>query len=209
MSCRWPAPGWSAMSRRRWAAPRLPSISARSFLASAASPGSSSGSWPMAGRRRGTRRRWGESCLIPLPLPQGEGQVCGRPVMELPMLVTAGYDFCGVDPRSNRDGQARMSRPLLVVDGDSFAHRAYHALPKTIRRRGDKGGGAIVGFANFLLRLYADEQPRAVLVGWDTLDALTWRHRALPAYQGGREFADELVDQLAVLPQLVAACGFA
>ena len=24
-------------------------------------------------------------------------------------------------------------RPLLVVDGDSFAHRAYHALPKSIR----------------------------------------------------------------------------
>ncbi len=24
-------------------------------------------------------------------------------------------------------------RPLLVVDGDSFAHRSYHALPKTIR----------------------------------------------------------------------------
>jgi len=25
-------------------------------------------------------------------------------------------------------------RPLLVIDGDSLAHRAYHALPKTIRR---------------------------------------------------------------------------
>jgi hypothetical protein len=24
-------------------------------------------------------------------------------------------------------------RPLLVIDGDSFAHRSYHALPKTIR----------------------------------------------------------------------------
>ena len=24
--------------------------------------------------------------------------------------------------------------PLLAVDGDSFAHRAYHALPKQIRR---------------------------------------------------------------------------
>ena len=47
-----------------------------------------------------------------------------------------------------------MNRPLLVVDGDSFAHRSYHALPKSIRRRGDKGAGAIVGFANFLLRLY-------------------------------------------------------
>ncbi len=102
-----------------------------------------------------------------------------------------------------------MTRPLLVVDGDSFAHRSYHALPKTIRRRGDKGGGAIVGFANFLLRLYESERPRAVLVGWDTLDVPTYRHEVFAAYQGGRDFEDELVDQLDVLPQFVAACGFA
>ena len=101
------------------------------------------------------------------------------------------------------------ARPLLIVDGDSFAHRAYHALPKTIRRRGDKGGGAIVGFANSLLRLYEAERPRAVLVGWDTLEAPTFRHEAFEAYQSGREFDDELVEQLGVLPQLVAACGFA
>src|SRR5262249_40895633 len=54
-------------------------------------------------------------------------------------------------------------RPLLVVDGDSFAHRSYHALPKTILRKDGRGGGAIVGFANFLLRLYEAERPRAVL----------------------------------------------
>jgi hypothetical protein len=47
-----------------------------------------------------------------------------------------------------------MRAPLLVIDGDSFAHRAYHALPKTIRRRGNKGAGAILGFANYLLRFY-------------------------------------------------------
>ena len=40
-------------------------------------------------------------------------------------------------------------RPLLVIDGDSFAHRSYHALPKTILRRGRKPAGAILGFANF------------------------------------------------------------
>jgi 5'-3' exonuclease len=84
---------------------------------------------------------------------------------------------------------AITSRPLLAVDGDSFAHRANHALPKSIRRRGDQGGGAIVGFANLLLRLYEDEKPRAVLVGWDTLDAPTYRHNALKDYQGGRDRA--------------------
>jgi DNA polymerase I len=102
-----------------------------------------------------------------------------------------------------------MNRPLLVVDGDSFAHRAYHALPKSIRRRGNKGAGAIVGFANFLLRFYAQEHPRAVLVGWDTLDAPTYRHRALEGYQSGRVFDAELLDQLHILPRFVAACGFA
>ena len=99
-------------------------------------------------------------------------------------------------------------RPLLIIDGDSFAHRSYHALPKTIRRRGDRGAGAILGFANFLLRLYETETPRAVLVGWDSFDEPTYRHEALEGYQSGRAFDDELVDQLEVLPEFVAACGF-
>ena len=107
------------------------------------------------------------------------------------------------------DKESDVTRPLLVIDGDSFAHRAYHGVPKSIRRRGDKGGGAIVGFANFLLRLYAQEEPRGVLVGWDTLDAPTYRHRALATYQSGRVFDSELLDQLDILPQFVAACGFA
>src|SRR5260370_24321921 len=107
-------------------------------------------------------------------------------------------------------GECRpMSRPLLVVDGDNFAHRSYHALPKSIRRRGNRGGGAIVGFANLLLRLYETERPRAVLVGWDTLGAPTYRQKLFPPYQGGRQFDDEIVEQLDVLPELVTACRFA
>ncbi len=102
-----------------------------------------------------------------------------------------------------------MTRPLLVIDGDNFAHRSYHALPKSIRRQGNRGGGAIIGFSNFLLNLYAGERPRAVLVGWDTLGAPTYRQELFPAYQGGRQFDEELVEQLDILPELVAACGFA
>jgi DNA polymerase-1 len=102
-----------------------------------------------------------------------------------------------------------MTRPLLVIDGDSFAHRSYHALPKSIRRAGNKGGGAIVGFANFLLRLYESERPRAVLVGWDTIGSPTYRQKLFPGYQGGREFDAELVEQLDAVPEFVKACGFA
>lgn len=103
----------------------------------------------------------------------------------------------------------KTERPLLVIDGDSFAHRAYHGLPKTIRRAGDKGAGAIIGFANYLMRLYEIEQPRSVVVGWDTLEAPNWRILQFPAYQGGRHFDDELLEQLDVLPVFVHACGFA
>jgi exodeoxyribonuclease III len=99
-------------------------------------------------------------------------------------------------------------RPLLVIDGDSFAHRSYHALPKNILRRDGKPAGAILGFANMLLRLYREEQPRAVLVAWDTLEVTTYRHEEFPAYQSGREFDDALLEQLDVLPEFVAACGF-
>jgi DNA polymerase-1 len=99
-------------------------------------------------------------------------------------------------------------RPLLVVDGDLFAHRAYHALPKTIRAVGGRPAGAIAGFTNSLLRLYETERPRAVVVGWDTLDQPTYRHLAYPPYQSGRIFDPELVEQLEVLPGFVEACGF-
>ena len=100
-------------------------------------------------------------------------------------------------------------KPLLVLDGDSFAHRAYHALPKTIRRADGGPANAVVGFANMLLRLWQDTRPRTVLVGWDTLDVPTYRHLELAAYQSGREFDDELLEQLELLPRLVAAVGFA
>ena len=102
-----------------------------------------------------------------------------------------------------------MSRPLLAIDGDSLAHRAYHALPKSIRRADKRPSNALVGFTNFLLRLWESEEPRAIFVGWDTLTVPTYRHEAFEAYQSGREFDDELLEQLDLLPQLVESFGFA
>jgi DNA polymerase I len=100
-------------------------------------------------------------------------------------------------------------RPLLVIDGDSLAHRAYHALPKSMRRAEGKPSNALVGFSNFLLRLWQDESPRAVVVGWDTLEVPTYRHELFAGYQGGREFDDELLEQLSLLPEVVRSFGFA
>ena len=102
-----------------------------------------------------------------------------------------------------------MTRPLLAVDGDSLAHRAYHALPKSLRSATGLPSGAIVGFASFLIRLWESEQPRAVLVGWDSIGEPTYRLEAFPQYQSGRVFDPEILEQLELLPELVRAMGFA
>jgi 5'-3' exonuclease len=90
---------------------------------------------------------------------------------------------------------------LLAIDGDSFAHRAYHALPKSIRLN------AVVGFTNMLVRLWQEERPDAVIVAWDTLSTPTYRHESFPQYQSGRVFDEALLKQLELLPGIVAAFG--
>ena len=102
-----------------------------------------------------------------------------------------------------------MNAPLLAIDGDSLAHRAFHALPKSILGGDGKPANMIVGFANIVLSLWESERPRAVFVGFDTLTAPTYRHELLPGYQSGREFPPELTDQLDRLPELVESLGFA
>jgi len=101
-----------------------------------------------------------------------------------------------------------VSGTLLAVDGDSLAHRAYHAIPKSIRGNG-RPANALVGFAGFLERLWDAEQPDSVLVGWDSLEHPTYRHEALPGYQAGREFEPAILEQLDRLPALTESFGFA
>lgn len=100
-----------------------------------------------------------------------------------------------------------MKAPLLAVDGDSFAHRAYHALPKTFRRADGGPANALLGFSNMFLRLWQAERPRAVVVAWDTLSEPTYRHVELVSYQSGREFDDELLEQLDLLPDFIESWG--
>jgi len=95
-----------------------------------------------------------------------------------------------------------VSGTLLAVDGDSFAHRAYHSMPKSVRLN------AVVGFTNMMLRLWQAERPSAVLVAWDTLEVPTYRHTSFEPYQSGRVFEDSILEQLGLLPRVSEALGF-
>ncbi len=102
-----------------------------------------------------------------------------------------------------------QARPLLVVDGDNLAHRAYHSTPKSVVAPDGSPINALVGFIGMLQRIWLEEKPRAVFVGWDTLGVDTYRNKLWPAYQSGRVFDREIVQQLNVLPTLCEAFGLA
>jgi DNA polymerase-1 len=99
------------------------------------------------------------------------------------------------------------TRPLLIVDGDNLAHRAYHSTPKTVVGVDGRPINAVVGFCGMLSTMWRNERPRAVFVAWDTLGVPTYRHKLWPAYQGGRVFDREIVDQLNLLPDFCRELG--
>ena len=94
-----------------------------------------------------------------------------------------------------------------MIDGDSFAHRAFHALPRSIRRANGRPGNLLTGLTSMVLRLWQAERPRAVFVGWDTLTVPTYRHELMSGYQAGREFDPELLEQLDLAPALLESAG--
>ena len=60
-------------------------------------------------------------------------------------------------------------RPLFVVDGELFAHRAYHALPKTIRGSGEPARRD-PRLCQFLLRCIRPNSRGRCLSAWDTFE---------------------------------------
>lgn len=98
--------------------------------------------------------------------------------------------------------------PLLIVDGDALAHRAYHALPPLTGSTG-RPVGLLQGTVSMLAAAWDLLAPRAMAVAFDCR-LPSPRHDAWPAYQGQREaFDDDLVEQLDLLPGLVRAFGVA
>ena len=99
-------------------------------------------------------------------------------------------------------------RPLLAVDGDNLAHRAYHALPSSIKDGAGNQANMVLGFANMLSNVWDAERPRTVFVAFDFIGEPTYRTELLPEYQSGRDFPPVLTSQLDRLPELVSALGF-
>ena len=100
---------------------------------------------------------------------------------------------------------------LLLVDGSSFIHRNYHALPKLTRQVDGLQTGALYGLANSLLKMFR--------LNWTAIERLpkygamvldvrgpNWRHQIDPDYKAQRKpYEADLLEQLPHIPTIASA----
>lgn len=95
-------------------------------------------------------------------------------------------------------------KSLLLIDANSFIHRAFHAMPPLVGPLGQPTG-ALFGLANILIRGMENLKPDHVAVAFDRPEP-TFRKKMYDAYKATRVKApDELISQIIESRRLVAA----
>ena len=97
-------------------------------------------------------------------------------------------------------------KPILLIDGSSWLHRAFNALPPLSTQAGEPTG-ALYGVLNMLRRLLADYQPDYLAVIFDA-PGKTFRHEQFAAYKAHRPPLDpQLIAQIEPLHTCIRALG--
>ncbi len=101
-----------------------------------------------------------------------------------------------------------MPAPLLVVDAPSLLYRAWFALPDSIKGTEGMPVNALLGSTNAILRIVADQRPRAVVI-CSGAEAARYRVQRYAGYHADRPPVPEgLAWQIARSPQLFEALGW-
>ncbi|HEV8637287.1 MAG TPA: 5'-3' exonuclease H3TH domain-containing protein [Chloroflexota bacterium] len=101
-----------------------------------------------------------------------------------------------------------MSDVCALFDGDSLAHRAYHAMPRLWTHRGAPNH-AVYGFAAMLLKALGALRPACAAIAWDT-PVPTFRHVAFAGYKAQRSAPPpDLYPQVDRIRDLADALGLA
>lgn len=95
---------------------------------------------------------------------------------------------------------------LLLIDGNSLFHRAYHALPPLTDKKGEMAN-AVFGFSNMLIKALNEVKPTHVACAFDT-QAPTFRHIEFEEYKAQRPAPPpDLYPQLPKVKRVLEAFG--
>jgi 5'-3' exonuclease len=97
-----------------------------------------------------------------------------------------------------------------LIDASPYIFRAYFSLPDSLRDAAGNPVQAVYGFASFLLKLLAEENPTHLGVTFDRSLTTSFRNDLYPAYKAQRALPPpELEAQLAACEEMAAALGAA
>ncbi len=83
---------------------------------------------------------------------------------------------------------------ILLIDGNSYLHRAFHALPRLTDANG-RVVNAVYGFVKMLRKVISEQEPTHILAAFDHKEP-TFRHRDFSQYKAQRPESDQdLKDQ--------------
>ncbi len=95
-------------------------------------------------------------------------------------------------------------KKIILVDGNSYMHRAYHALPRLTDGEGNLVN-AVFGFMKMLRKVINEERPEYIFVAFDHKGP-TFRHNEYKEYKSHRKKTDsELIEQFPKVNNLLDA----
>lgn len=101
---------------------------------------------------------------------------------------------------------AHTHKRLVLIDGSSYLHRAFHALPPLATAKGEPTG-AIYGVVNMVKKMLNDYKPTYVAVVFDA-KGKNFRHDMYPQYKATRPpMAEDLKVQIEPLHTIIHAMG--
>lgn len=75
-------------------------------------------------------------------------------------------------------------KTLVLIDGSSYLHRAFHALPPLVTSKGEPTG-AVYGVVNMIKKMINDYKPDHIAVVFDA-KGKNFRHEMYPQYKATR-----------------------
>lgn len=97
-------------------------------------------------------------------------------------------------------------KKFLIIDGSSIFYRAFYAMPPLTAPSGEPTG-ALVGFANIILKIIREQTPELAVVAFDT-SKKTFRNEIFADYKANRQaMPDDLALQLPLIKEFVEVYG--
>ena len=98
----------------------------------------------------------------------------------------------------------KQTKKLILVDANALMHRAYHALPPLVTKKGENVN-AVYGFTSVLLKVIKNLQPDYIICAFDVAGG-TFRDKIYDDYKAGRVKPDqEFYNQIPKIKEVVKA----